>query len=234
MILRIAAYFVVSSYIKQEVCEIAVEIQLSLFESIMDRLYLKPLFILGVFLIGLILFLLIRKEKKLPKFRIVAGSILLYYYVCIVFKNVVGIATISDFIRVIGYGDSIFSPNINLALPDNGLSLEFLLNVFCFIPFGFLCPIISRTYKKIINMVLLGFGLSLTIEISQLFTQYRATDINDLIANVLGTIIGFLCFKLISLLVRIFYKEGSPSKKDPTRFLPALIVVTAYGITLIS
>lgn len=44
---------------------------------------------------------------------------------------------------------------------------------------------------------MLGFGLSLTIELAQLFTQYRATDVDDLITNTVGTLLGYLCFRLI-------------------------------------
>lgn len=210
--------------------------QLGFFEAIKDILYLEPLFIFGLVLVGLSLYLVFRKDKKLLKFRIVVGSTLMFYYLCIVLKNIVGIPTINELFRLARLGEPFINPNISLIPLSNGVSLEFILNIFCFIPLGFLCPIISGTYEQMKKAVLLGLGLSFAIEISQLFTLYRATDINDLIANVLGTIIGYLCFKLIVKLgVKRFHSKHSSSlEKDPTRLMPILVVIFAFAITFIS
>lgn len=212
------------------------EIQLGFFESIIDILYLEPLFIFGLVLVGLSLYLFTRKDKKLVKFRIVVGSILMYYYLCIVLKNIVGIPTLNELIRLARLDEAFINPNISLIPLSNGVSLEFILNIFCFIPLGFLCPIISGTYEQMKKVVWLGLGLSLTIEISQLFILYRATDINDLIANVFGTIIGYLCFKLIVKLgvMRFHSKHSSFLENDPTRLMPILFVIFAFVITFIS
>lgn len=212
------------------------EIQLGLFEAFMDILYLKPLFILGFALLGLILFWGLRKNKKLPRFKIILASILMFYYLCIVLKNIVGIPTIGEFIRLVRLGETLFNPNISLIPLVDGISLEFILNIFCFIPLGCLCPMISKSYEQAKKVVLLGFGLSLLIEVSQLFTLYRASDINDLIANVLGTIVGYVCFKLMIRLggKRRNYKYGPSLENDSTRFLPIFIVATALLITFVS
>lgn len=206
------------------------------FEAIIDILYLEPLFIFGLVLVGLSLYLVFRKDKKLLKFRIVVGSILMYYYLCIVLKNIVGIPTIKELFRLARLGEPFINPNISLIPLSNGVSLEFILNIFCFIPLGFLCPIISGTYEQMKKVVLLGLGLSFAIEISQLFILYRATDVNDLIANVFGTIIGYLCFKLIVKLgvMKFYSKHSSSLEKDPTRLMPILVVIFAFAITFIS
>lgn len=211
------------------------EKQIGLFEAVMDLLRLEPLFILGVVLVGFLLYRLFRKDKKLPKVKITISSLLLYYYLCIIFNQIVGSPTLKEFIRLASLGESFFNPNMNLIPLSNGVSLEFKLNILCFIPFGFLCPIISRTYERIKKVALLGLGLSLLIEISQLFTLYRATDINDLIANVLGTIIGCLSFKLIVKLriIKSNSKYSSSMESDSTRFLPVLILVLAFAVSFI-
>ena len=46
------------------------------------------------------------------------------------------------------------------------------------------------------KMVLLGFLTSLSIEVLQIFT-FRATDVDDLITNVTGTIIGYFISRVI-------------------------------------
>ncbi|MDD3220740.1 MAG: VanZ family protein [Lachnospiraceae bacterium] len=42
--------------------------------------------------------------------------------------------------------------------------------MFLFVPLGFLCPFISKSFEHIKNTLLIGFGLSLFIEFLQLFT----------------------------------------------------------------
>lgn len=67
-----------------------------------------------------------------------------------------------------------------------------LLNIALFMPLGFLLPLLWKHYRSGKHTVLMGLGISLTIELLQIFT-YRVTDINDLMTNTLGTWIGWLC-----------------------------------------
>lgn len=86
-----------------------------------------------------------------------------------------------------------FELNLNL-LPFAGLIDDWknsILNVLLFVPLGAMLPILWHPYRNPKNMVLFGFGMSLSIEILQIFT-FRATDVNDLITNVFGTFLGFL------------------------------------------
>ncbi|MCB7523192.1 VanZ family protein [[Clostridium] hylemonae] len=207
-------------------------IQLSFFDAILDLLMPGPLYAASLILIGILLFLFFRKDKGLPRFRTAFGSLLLYYYLGIVFRNVVGIPTIKEFIRLDSLGESIFNPIVNWIPFADGISFDFILNILCFIPFGFLCPLISGTYKQLKKVIFLGFLLSLLIEVSQMFTLYRATDINDLITNVLGTAAGYLCFRLVvKLRTAITGKAYTDSAaSDSSRFLPPLITLLAFII----
>ena len=69
-----------------------------------------------------------------------------------------------------------------------------VLNVALFVPLGLLLPLIWGKYRSGRETLLFGFGMSAAIELLQVFT-YRATDVNDLITNVLGTALGFLLGK---------------------------------------
>lgn len=66
-----------------------------------------------------------------------------------------------------------------------------LLNVLLFIPLGFFLPILWKKFTSPVKTISLGFATSLLIELFQIFT-YRATDINDLMTNTLGTVLGYL------------------------------------------
>lgn len=70
------------------------------------------------------------------------------------------------------------------------------LNVLLFVPLGLLLPMIWDKYRIGRETVLFGFGMSAAIELLQILT-YRATDINDLLTNTLGTALGFLLGKRI-------------------------------------
>ena len=70
------------------------------------------------------------------------------------------------------------------------------LNVLLFIPLGIFVPCLWPEYRSMMKTVGLGLMTSLGIEILQIFT-FRATDINDVITNVAGTMIGYLIGRMI-------------------------------------
>lgn len=72
------------------------------------------------------------------------------------------------------------------------------LNVLLFFPLGFMLPVLWKDFSSPIKTILFGFIITLCIELLQIFT-YRATDINDLITNTFGTIVGYLAAKLFLL-----------------------------------
>lgn len=69
--------------------------------------------------------------------------------------------------------------------------LQLGLNAVLFLPFGFLLPVLWRKCRSWNTTVSAGFLTSLGIEGLQLFC-FRATDVDDLIMNTLGTFLGFL------------------------------------------
>lgn len=162
-------------------------------------------------------------------------SLLIYYYLCVLFTHIVGIPTLSELIRVSQLGEAFFNPNLNLIPLSDGFSLSFILNIFLFIPLGFLCPIISRTFERAGNIFLIGFVLSILNEISQLFTLYRATDIYDLLTNLIGAMTGYLCFGLAAK--RQFVKTYSNQQsegKDNSAYLPVFIIMVAFVLGFFS
>ena len=91
-------------------------------------------------------------------------------------------------------------PEINLNLvPIIGMIEDWknsILNILLFIPLGVALPFLWNKFRTKRNSVLFGFAVSFVIELLQILT-YRATDINDLITNTLGTYLGFLCAKCL-------------------------------------
>lgn len=97
-----------------------------------------------------------------------------------------------------------FHPNINL-IPFRYFFTDRSsgLNVLLFLPLGVLLPVLWQRFRSGWHTVLFGLSTSALIELLQIFTL-RATDINDLITNTLGTFLGWalgrgllLCFPQI-------------------------------------
>ena len=75
--------------------------------------------------------------------------------------------------------------------------INVLGNIVLFVPVGTSWPLCFNKLNKIWKVVLAGAGYSLLIELSQMFVAMRETDIDDLITNTLGTLIGaFIFFKI--------------------------------------
>ena len=90
-------------------------------------------------------------------------------------------------------------PLVNLFDYDNkrDLLLNIIGNVAMFIPSGIVLPIIYRRLDTFVKVLLAGGGISLCIEIIQLPFSVRATDIDDLILNTAGVIMGYGIYALI-------------------------------------
>ncbi len=80
-------------------------------------------------------------------------------------------------------------------------------NVILFIPFGFFIPLVNEKAQKISYIITISFLASLGIELVQLvidiITQHlnRIVDIDDIILNVFGAIIGFGLLKLTKMVL---------------------------------
>ena len=77
----------------------------------------------------------------------------------------------------------------------------FLGNVGCFVPFGFLLPIL---YKKanFVKVAALSFLFSFGIETTQYFSRKGIAELDDLILNVFGAVVGYLLYKLLCRIIR--------------------------------
>jgi len=81
------------------------------------------------------------------------------------------------------------------------MASEVIPNILMFIPFGFFLPLVWGRAKK--WYATLGFTLllSVCIEVTQFFIG-RAADIDDVILNALGGIIGYGAYKIFTYLIK--------------------------------
>ena len=100
---------------------------------------------------------------------------------------------------------SVFPPRINLIpfvyLFDYQIRREALINVIgntaMFIPIGIIWPSVLRKLDTSFKVISAGIGLSLFIEILQLPFFDRVSDIDDLLLNSLGFLLGYGIYLIV-------------------------------------
>jgi len=75
--------------------------------------------------------------------------------------------------------------------------LNLIGNVTMFIPLGIVWPAVFKKLDTHLKVIAAGFGISLCIEVLQLPFFDRATDIDDLILNSAGFLIGYGIYLLV-------------------------------------
>jgi len=66
-------------------------------------------------------------------------------------------------------------------------------NVLCFMPFGFFVPWLWKHLDRWYLAGLLSLYLSLVIEVTQLLLRVGSFDVDDLLLNTVGGVLGYLC-----------------------------------------
>ena len=77
------------------------------------------------------------------------------------------------------------------------MKINIIGNITMFIPIGIVWPVVFRKLDTHEKVIAAGVGYSLAIEILQLPFYDRVTDVDDLILNSLGFLIGYGIFLLV-------------------------------------
>lgn len=184
------------------------------------RIESEVLYILGILLtiILMITSILVKKRKRKRIFWVREGAIfLLSVYLLLL----IGVTLFPVFIQV-GEAFRESSIGINLIpfkdiihkignLGAGGFSVAFDIkmllmnvggNILLLLPLGILAPVLWKRFRSLKSCFILGVITSLSIEFLQLIEGllklgFRAVDIDDLILNVLGIVIGYSLYKII-------------------------------------
>ena len=74
-------------------------------------------------------------------------------------------------------------------------------NIVLFIPFGFLLPLCMKQGCNFFVMLLNAFLFVLGIEVFQLFSAFGAFDVDDILLNCLGAVMGY-CLYIIAKAIK--------------------------------
>lgn len=137
------------------------------------------------------------------------------------------------------YAIALFSvvgvPAVGIFQMDFGLNLipfaymkNTILNIILFIPMGFFVPAVWKNFRSFKTMFFMGLAVSLGIELLQIFT-FRLTDIDDLITNTAGTVLGYEISRRFSF---PFSLKSVDSKGILVRYEPVLILAVTLLISM--
>lgn len=197
-------------------------------------------FIISIFIVTVLNIFLSKNSKYLKKEIRWQHYLFGYFfllYLMISLTEVVGLPSLQEYQRLLRLHESIFNPHINLVPFKDGIELSDILNIILFIPFGFLLPTLWEKYRNLKSTLYYGLFFSFTIEISQLFVLRRATDINDLIMNTIGTICGWIIFNIMRKVfcnlanktaVNIFSSDTYVIKLEPYLYILIAIICTFF------
>lgn len=155
------------------------------------------------FLIILLLYRNVQKKNGISfNWHSIIALITLAVYIVAVF-HFTGAGTLYDGLI---YKLELRQDQINLIPFSNIIDIvAYFLNVLLFIPFGLAVPIIWTKMRTLTNISGTAFFFTLLIESSQLL-NHRRTDIDDIILNIVGAVIGFLLFKILDRITPAKYK----------------------------
>lgn len=129
--------------------------------------------------------------KTLAKFGLIGYTMVLAYWMLLGFGrrfkhhdymyNIIPFQTIKQFLQFERYNTDIWVINI-------------LGNIGVFMPFGILIPIVFG--KKLFKSYMLFFVSLFTLELLQLITKRGSFDVDDLILNSVGFLIGYGIYRI--------------------------------------
>ena len=187
------------------------------------------------FLVTYVIINSIYKHKKIPQTKIRFLMLLIFaVYISAVFYFT-GVGTIFDLLR---YGIEIKADQINMLPFSQDIDIvAYFLNVLLFVPLGVLLPFIWPNTNGLKCTVYSGLSFSLLIEISQLFNN-RCTDIDDLILNTLGSLIGYLLFMMFTHKTKRTIRPVNYFKYEPaiyilTMFVGHFLMFNEFGLAKI-
>ncbi len=181
-----------------------------------------PFIIIGVIIIVPLRLLYLYQAKQ----KVIVYKELLLLAVIIYILSLIQIVTFED---VVNYGTNNFIPFQEMMRYELGSRLfikNVLGNILLFIPYGIFTSFFLKV-KKLWIILLMVITSSIAIEITQLSIG-RVFDIDDIILNVIGGILGFSLYH-----GAIHFKDSLPEVLKKEWILNVISILIVIGITFL-
>lgn len=193
----------------------------------------EQLFLISIAVYAVYEIITLIKAKKINYLReIFKGLFFIYFQAVLYFTfyplNIFYYLENNFYINYIPIVETLSMLQINLRIGLHNI----IGNILMFVPLGMFIPFLFKKRDKFWYVFSCGFLGSLFIEVNQLFLGDRATDIDDVIFNTLGTVIGYILFKFIfkfigkiKLVDKIYKRINNNSKSVITCGLAILVPI---------
>lgn len=81
-------------------------------------------------------------------------------------------------------------------------------NILCFIPFGVFLPAVCRWTRTFVRTTILTVTFSMMIETIQLCLKIGIFDVDDLMLNTIGGMLGYCIYKIVQRFRAVFAKNS--------------------------
>ena len=174
---------------------------ISLYQDIPQEVYEG---LLSVFCLGLVVFIAWKGLKTGLRY---SATLLLVEYIFLIFCSTVFFRTTSELRK---YD---FHPFWSYDRPE--LLVENIMNVVVFIPVGMILGSLLRVKGSWLVALLIGCGISVTIEAFQFFLMRGFSEVDDVMHNTLGCLLGYLLVKSLWFAMVKVRKLRNPSLCSP-------------------
>ena len=156
------------------------------------------------YLVDILLFIFIYQKLLYPRWKnnkcFLQYTLFYIYIVMVISVSLMPICTSLPFIFTHDYRSMQMIPFNDVVHGWGDYERQIILNIFMFMPMGFLLPITCKSNFRTVFIVCLCF--SLFIEFTQpLLSPLRASDITDVITNISGGVLGYGCYAAIMALL---------------------------------
>lgn len=87
-------------------------------------------------------------------------------------------------------------------------AVNILGNVLAFMPFGFLLPLLKKKYRSFLYVTFLSILISLVIEAAQMLLRVGIFDVDDILMNSLGGMMGYLFYAVGHRIAHKVFRNG--------------------------
>lgn len=167
------------------------------------------------------------KSKKVNIRREILLNLLYFYVVILMGITFFPFQVTLDRILPLEINGEVLTRTFDLLVVPRIFFMNLFGNIVLFMPLGILISLLKEGKNNFLKAVFFGFIISLTIECSQLFIDYRIFDVDDLIFNTIGYIMGYFIY-LLYRMVRL--KEV---KDDIANIKVLLAIIKPLATTIV-
>lgn len=183
----------------------------------------------------LLIYNLIAKKRKRSKITIPIGKLFLYAVFIIYVVVVVGATMLRYSGLSISWENGVIYPLFySYKEAWNHFSARewrnIIFNIMMFVPFGFLLPFVSKKFQVFWKTYIAGFLFTCIIEIVQLLLDLGICELDDLMDNTVGAMIGYGFYRLFMFVVKKWKKQETNALTTVCFQTPLLVTLTTFSL----